>query len=159
MKAPTLWFAGLCAALISGCAASRQYVALPDQTKRVEDLSKGRLYVLRPDSGFFESGSLYVSDDGKLIGRNGSGGFLSWERLPGDTIITGVAEGTSRVPVSVQAGKVYYILQHIKMGFISGRNELKIIDEEKGTELLRRCQPPKLEAPPPSPVAISTNLP
>ncbi|HXU79707.1 MAG TPA: hypothetical protein VN794_24205 [Methylomirabilota bacterium] len=44
-----LFLAG-CAAtlLLVGCASTVQYVPMPDQTKAVEDPSKGRIYVMRP---------------------------------------------------------------------------------------------------------------
>src|SRR4030081_2050099 len=92
--------AALSVTLIAGCASSRQFVPLPDQAKRVEDPSKGRIYVMRPASGFWEPGAMDISESGKFIGRTGPRGFICWERLPGATIVTGKAEGISQVPLT-----------------------------------------------------------
>jgi hypothetical protein len=140
-------FAACAAALVlTGCASTVQHVPFPDQSKRVEDDAKGRVYVMRPAT-VGSAISMSVSDDGKLIGKTGPHGFLCWERKPGETIVSSTAEGVSSVPLSIEAGHVYYIFQHLRMGLLIARNELEIVSEESGRKVLKKCHPPKLETP------------
>ena len=82
-----------------GCASTRQYVRLPDQTRNIENSEQSRIYVIRPTSpGFtlfpFEMG---VRDGERLIGDTGPQGYLCWERTPGKTAISSTLENTSTV--------------------------------------------------------------
>ena len=104
---------GLLAILLSGCAGTRQYVPLPEQSKSVEDPSKGRLYVIRP-ALLGAAVTMNVSDSGKPIGRTGPRGYLCWERPPGEVVISGESEGVSALPVNVEAGQRYFFFQHVR---------------------------------------------
>jgi len=148
-------FAAICLAFITGCASSRQFVPLPDQGKRVDDPSKGRIYVMRPASGFWENGTMNISEDGKFIGRTGPRGFICWERRPGATIVTGKAEGISQAPLTIEPGGVYFIFEHVRMGFLMARNELEVLDEQRGKEVLKHCHPAKIAPAPPSGFSVS----
>lgn len=129
--------------LCVGCASTKQLVHFPDQFKDVEDASKGRIYVMRPAS--FGGGiSIDVENDGRIIGTTGPHGFLCWEREPGETVISSQAENTSKLNVNVQAGKVNYVYQSIRMGVFIARNRLVIVSEDEGKKLLRDCNPPKI---------------
>jgi hypothetical protein len=145
-----------CLVLATGCASTRQFVPLPDQAQKIQDSSKGRIYVMRPAS-VGSAISMSVSDGGKPIGSTGAHGFLCWEREPGDTIVTSTSEGASHAALSVQPGVVYYIFQHLRMGLLIARSELEIVNEEKGRAVLKKCHPPKIESPPPSPVATAVD--
>jgi hypothetical protein len=134
------------ALLFAGCASTHQYVPMPDQTKTVEDPSKGRIYVVRPASLGYAV-SMNVSEDGKPIGATGSHGFICWERPPGDSIVSSASEGVSQVPLTVDAGHVYYVFQHLRMGLLIARNELELVDEEKGRKALKNCHAARVETP------------
>lgn len=123
-----------------GCASAHQFVPLPDQTKAIEDPSKGRIYVIRPSS-FGGAVGMNVADGGNPIGTTGPGRYLCWEREPGDVIVSATSENTSRVSVPVRAGSTYYILQYIRWGVWIARTELEVISEEKAKEELQRCKP------------------
>ena len=137
---------GLCFALVgflSGCASTKQFVAFPDQTKRVEDPNKARIYVVRPTS-LGGAVSMDVRDGGKIIGSTGANGYLCWERNPGAMEITGKAENTVKLPLTVEKGGVYYIQQHVKMGFLMARNKLSLLSEAEGKEKVKQCKPPTI---------------
>jgi hypothetical protein len=132
----------VCALFLSGCAATKQYAPFPDQAKRMEDPSKARIYVMRPASagGLI---SMSILDKGEIIGETGPHGYLCWERVPGDATIIGTAEGISQTRFSAEAGKVYYIFQHMAMGMWQARNRLEILSEEEGRKVLKKCHPPE----------------
>ena len=140
---PSLSLLGCLLALLgAGCASTTQYVRLPDQTKAIEDPSKGRIYVMRP-SGFGSAVGMNVSDSGNPIGNTGPNGYLCWEREPGDVIVSSTSENTSRVSLAVRPGSTHYVLQNIRMGIWIARTDLEVVDEQKGRAELKHCKPAK----------------
>jgi len=85
-----------------------------------------------------------VSDSGKLVGSTGAHGFLCWEREPGNIVVSSKAENMSAIKVSVEAGKVNYVFQHVGIGVLTYRNRLEIVSEDEGKKVLKECNPPKL---------------
>ena len=134
----------LAVALVIGCASTHQVVRLPDQTKTVEDPSKARIYVVRPT---FVAGaiSMKVTDGEQEIGKTGANGYLCWERTPGETTIKSKAENTATLPLKTEAGVVYYVQQHIRIGILFARNKLSLLTPQEGTEALKKCKPPQVE--------------
>jgi hypothetical protein len=138
-----LFLAGWAATLLLvGCASTVQYVPMPDQTKAVEDPSKGRIYVMRPSSFGYAVG-MNVSDGGNPIGSTGAGGYLCWEREPGDVIVSSTSENTSRVSLPVRPGSIHYVVQHIRMGIWIARTDLEVVSDEEGNKRLKKCKPAK----------------
>ena len=131
------------ASFLAGCAATQQFVHFPDQSKAVEDPSKGRIYVMRP-SMFGVALQMDVSDGETLIGRTGPHGFLCWERAPGETVVSCADDNTNTVQVTVEAGKATYIFEHLKPTWTGYGNELKIVSEAEADNVMKHCKPPKL---------------
>ena len=135
-----------CAAglLLAACASTVQRVPMPDQTKVVENPAKGRIYVMRPS----DAGStirMDIVDGADRIGHTGPGGYLCWERDPGDVVVASRSENTSRVSLVVRPGTVHYILQHIRMGIWLKRTDLEVVEEERGRTELKKCKPARVE--------------
>ena len=131
-------------ALLAGCVSTTQYVPLPDQSKRIEDPGKARIYVVRP-TGFGGAVSFKVNDGDTLIGNTGPNGYLCWERPGGHMEVIGKAENTASIPVEVEQGTVYYIQQHVRMGILKARNDLSLLSEADGKSKVSKCKPPKVE--------------
>ena len=127
--------------LFTGCASSQQFVHFPDQSKVVEDPSKGRIYVIRPKMTGLGIPS-DINDDGASIGNTGPRSFICWERKPGDATISGTVDNTSEVKVKVQAGGVNYIIQTLHFGWLITTNRLDIVSEDAGKAALKKCKPP-----------------
>jgi hypothetical protein len=146
MKKIGLFFMlGILFVLVSGCASTVQFVQLPDQNKTIEDLEKGRIYVMRPATVGMAIPML-VTEGGKTIGETGPKGYLCWEREPGETQILSQAENTDALNLNVQKGIVYYIFQHVRMGWVKARNELELVNEDEGKNVLKKCSPPTVKA-------------
>jgi len=140
-------FAGLIAALLfTGCASTVQHVPMPNLSQTIDDPARGRIYVMRPAS-FGAAISMHVMDGGEAIGDTGPKGFLCWERSPGDVILTSSSENSSRISLPVRAGQVYYVHQHVRMGWWIARTELEAVEEAQGKLLLKQCKPAKVEQP------------
>ena len=125
----------------NGCASTRQFVPLPDQSKRVENPEQSRIYVMRP-AVFGGAIQMGVRDGEKLIGSTVGQSFLCWERDPGKTTISSKAENTSNVELDTQKGSVYYLIQHVCMGIFIARNKLELVDQTEGQQTLQKCKPP-----------------
>ncbi len=133
------------AALVSGCASTRQYVKFPDQSVGLEDPAKARIYVARP-TVFGGAISMKVSDGDILIGKTGPKGYLCWERNPGEMILTGKAENSDIEKISIQQGYVYYFEQKVRMGILMARNDIQQVEGDKGREIVSKCKPPKVQS-------------
>jgi hypothetical protein len=118
---------------------------MPNQSNRIDDPTKGRIYVMRPTT-FGGGVSMTVRDGEKEIGKTGPRGYLCWEREPGATMIMGKAENTSIFPLTVEQGCVYYFIQHVQMGMLKAGNNIELVDEAKGKEQLKNCKPAKVES-------------
>ena len=130
------------ALLAAGCASNVQFVPIPIGQGRVDDPTKGRVYLIRP-SVMGSAASLEVWDGNVHIGNTGSQSYLCWERQTGEATISGKEENTSTVSLWVKTNEVYYIFQHMRMGWVQARNELEVIPAEQATELLKKCKGPK----------------
>ena len=141
----TIQLCGLIMVLLLGvgCASTQQRVPFPDQDVRIEDPSMARIYVLRPSS-VGGAVTMRVRDNDQEIGSTGPRGYLCWEREPGEVELVGRAENTFRLPLSVEAGEVYYIEQQVRMGILFARNRLRKLNEERGKGLLERCRKPTI---------------
>jgi hypothetical protein len=127
--------------LFFGCATPQQLVHFPDAKKVVEDISKGRIYVIRP--GLTGIGiSTDISVDGENIGNTGPQSYLCWEQEPGNVTISAKSDNVSQVEVNVVAGQVNYIIQKLHFGWITTDNQLTVVREAEGKEALKKCKPP-----------------
>jgi hypothetical protein len=115
----------------------------PTISKRVEDPQKGRIYVMRPSS-FGAAISMGVNDKEKKIGKTGPKTFLCWERSPGRTTIYSTSENTTELPIDVDPGQVYYVLQRPHIGLLTARNTIELISDKTGKYYLDQCKPPKM---------------
>ena len=142
MRRAAVVIVGLMALLIStGCASTRQYVAMPDQAKTIEDPTKSRIYLLRP-AVLGTAISMRVDDGKTMIGQTGPKSYLCWEREPGTARIVSHAENEATLELTTDAGQVYYVQQHVRPGWITARTKLSVLTEDKGKKVLERCKPP-----------------
>ncbi len=130
--------------LLTGCAGVQQFVPFPDQSVKVENPNFSRFYVLRP-TAFGSAIKIDIYDNIGHIGKTGPNSFLSWEREPGDITITGEAENDSNLLINSEAGEVYYVQQHIRMGIMGPRNWLEQLSEEEGKKFLKKAKAPKVK--------------
>ena len=142
-KLTLLAFVTGAAFFLAGCASNEQFVRLPDQSKRVENQEMGRIYIVRPTS-FGSAASMEVWDGEKHIGNTGPGAFLCWERDPGAVRVIGKEENESAVTLNVQPNEVYFIFQHVRMGWLAARNRLDVVSEDEGRKIFEKCSPPKV---------------
>ena len=156
--------------LLSGCIhlETIQYPRFPDQTKRIEDPAKARVYLIRPrqvgaqDAKILFYGSahaatgpriepqygMFPSNPGtgtprRLVGELGPGSYLCWEDEPHEFNFLRIeGDPKSRYTLNLVAGNVYYLRATIHTGFLRSQIEFDPITEEEGQALLKKCDPP-----------------
>lgn len=116
-----------------------QIVPVPDQSARLSDPDKCRVYLIRDTSAGWAAG-VEIFDNGIFIGGTHGGTYLCWEREPGRMALTTATAGTQlnmfnqKLTVDLQKGQVYYIQQTMWFG-----GKLKLVSEDKGLKILKKC--------------------
>lgn len=132
----------VCVLTLSGCVTTRQVAPLPDLSVDIADSTLARIYVLRPATvGSAIPFDIYES--GNHVGVLGPDSFLCWEREPADVEISAKSENESKISLKTEAGKIYYVHAHVRMGVVMARVKLEQLDEAKGKEVLAKCKPAK----------------
>ena len=133
-------------ASISGCAKTWQAANFPNQSLRIEDPEKARVYLIC-DTGLGTAVNDPVEDAGNYIGTIGPTSFLCWEREPASTTISvnphSKFSNSSKIELTASKHNVYYIQLHRWPGLLLPVYKLELIDEETGTKLLKKCKSAK----------------
>lgn len=104
----------------------------------------GKIIMYRGSSVMGAGVACPIRYKGQEIVELGRGKFAQWVVPPGRYILT---NHTSSVEVAVDPGEVRYVRCQIKTGFLTGRADLQIVDEESFNE--HRGQFEEKPVPPP----------
>lgn len=98
---------------------------------------KALVYVLRPSMmGNKVQTKLAVDGDWKGVNRGNNYFFITIE--PGDHYFCSAAENHSVIKLTVEAGKTYYVQQHVRMGVMKARNKIEPMTDEEGKAKLEK---------------------
>jgi hypothetical protein len=75
-----------------------------------------------------------VNRDGKYAGQTAAKTYFMWLLKPGKHEFSSVTENTSTLSLDAKAGQAYYIWQEVKMGLMSARSKLQLVDKETGRQ-------------------------
>lgn len=89
------------------------------------------VYIYRNES-FGAAIKMDIAVDDTLIGETAAKTYLYKELPEGSHKISSIAENTDTLTLNVVAGKLYYVWQEVKLGLMSARSKLSLVDEEKG---------------------------
>ena len=103
-------------------AAAKQFVAPAD---------KAGVYIYRNES-MGSAVKMDVDLDGQPIGQTVAKTYLYKEVPAGKHTITSKAENDSTVEVDAKPGMLYYVWQEVKMGVLSARSKLQLVDAATG---------------------------
>jgi hypothetical protein len=73
-----------------------------------------------------------VTVNGKALGQTAAKTYFRLNVLPGKYKVESHAENVSSLPVSIEAGKNYFVWQEVKMGMWMARSLLQQVDEPTG---------------------------
>jgi len=118
---------------LQGCASVQMASSEADTAAKSFNASpeKSTIYLFR-DEFMGAAVTMDVFLDGKFQGFTGANTYFVWTVDPGEHEIKSVAENDEVVKLTTESGKIYYVWQEVKMGLMSGRNALHIVDEERG---------------------------
>ncbi len=98
------------------------------------------IYVLRPTlMGNKIQTKLAV--DGQWKGVNRGDNYFFFTLDPGEHYFCSQSENRSLLTLKVEAGKTYYLQQHIHLGAMKARNKLELMTEEEGKAKLADAHP------------------
>lgn len=126
--------AGL-ALIMTGCAS----VPLADSSQDAElksfnaNADKAGVYIYRNET-FGAAITMDVAVNGDPLGQTAAKTYLYAELPEGKHTISSEAENTSELELDVVKGHLYYVWQEVKMGIMSARSKLQLVDEETGQE-------------------------
>ncbi len=104
-----------------------------------QSADKALVYVMRPTMvGMAIQTKLAVDGDWKGVNRGDSYFFFMLE--PGEHAFCSVAENHALLLAKVEAGKTYYLQQHIEMGVMKARNEISFMPEDEGAKKLKNLR-------------------
>jgi Protein of unknown function (DUF2846) len=100
---------------------------------------KAALYVFRNESlGSAVRMSLLL--DGAVLGDTAAKTFHWVNLAPGKHTLVGKAENESVLEFTAAPGQNLFVWQEVKMGFGSARNQLELVDEERGRAGVAECE-------------------
>lgn len=81
-----------------------------------------------------------VDLDGKPIGQTAAKTYLALQVPAGKHALLSKAENDSALDLAAEKGKNYFVWQEVKMGMLSARNKLQIVDEVTGKAGVAECK-------------------
>lgn len=111
--------------------AATLLIASPPAAEETSSLgeapSNGSIVIYRGASVMGAAVACPVRHEGREIVELGRGKFAKWDVAPGRYILT---NKTASVEVSVASGETRFVRCQIKTGFMTGRADLHIVDDE-----------------------------
>lgn len=121
--------------------ASEKLAAHTDKSSHPEPQSiadKAVLVVVRPTM-LGNKVQTKFAVDGKWVGVNRGDNYFMVTVDPGLRQLCSQAENQAKTSLNAEAGKIYFVQQHVRMGFIKAENTVEILDEAKGRAALAKC--------------------
>lgn len=118
---------------LAGCASVNMSDPKQDAAAKTFKAPQGNagVYVYRNET-MGAAAKMHVDLDGRTLGETGAKTFLYKEVAPGKHTITSKAENTDSLEIDAKPGVLYYIWQEVKMGILSARSKLHLVDEATG---------------------------
>lgn len=128
------------AVVLSGCLGVARVA--PEVDKAAKEIippeGKALVYLIRP-SIIGSAIVMKVECNQVYIGSTGAKRYLYVILDPGEYEFVSKAENLSRLIISVEAGKTYYIHQKVLIGALYARSRLVQLDDIAGRKKLNKC--------------------
>ena len=120
---------------MAGCASVPMGDPQKDAALKTFSAPQGKaaIYVYRNES-MGAAVKMSVTLDGQTLGDTLSKTYLYTEVDPGPHQLVSKSENDSTLNVDTVAGKNYYIWQEVKMGILSARSKLQVVDDKTGQD-------------------------
>jgi hypothetical protein len=123
----------------AGCATVNKAPAASDSEAKQFSPKAGmsQVYVYRNET-LGAAISMPVTVNGKLAGTTGPNSYFKFDLAPGQHTITSQGE-TSKLTLTTEAGKNYFVWQEVKMGVMSGNSKLQVVADDVGRKAVLEC--------------------
>lgn len=120
------------ATLVVGCATVSKAPPQADAEAKAfkPNPAVAQVYVYRNET-LGAALSMPVTVNGKLAGSTGPNSYFKFDLPAGKHTITSQGDA-SKLDLTVEAGKIYYVWQEVKMGFVSGNSKLQVVADDVG---------------------------
>jgi hypothetical protein len=131
---------------LKACGAKEKEVSYSADTDKTSHPTpeapegKAMVYVLRPTM-MGNKIQTKLAVDGEWKGVNRGNNYFFFPLDPGEHYVCSKAENRSVMTIKVEAGKTYYLQQHIHMGVMKARNSVDSMTEEGGKKKLEKLHP------------------
>lgn len=100
---------------------------------------KALVYILRPATMGFAI-KMWAFADQEFLGVTKGKNYTYVYVAPGEHVFWSKAENVNAIKMRVDAGKTYYIQQHVRFGAWKASVELEILEEAEAKQLLDKCK-------------------
>lgn len=128
-------------AVVSGCASVPMASAQKDSQAKSFAVSPGKsnIYVYRNES-MGAAVKMPVVVDGMAIGDTAAKTYLLYQANPGKHTVVSKSENDSSLDLNTEAGKNYFVWQEVKIGVMSARSKLQLVDDATGKAGVGECK-------------------
>lgn len=138
----TLIIAGLtCFVLLTGCAKAP--MAVPERDISAKQFTpvpgKAVVYVYRNEH-FGAAIKVPIVINNQTVGSTVAMSYFRIMLDPGPCVVECKAERDGKATFQVEAGKIYFFRQEMKMGFLAGACMMHLIPEVEGRQAIAECQ-------------------
>jgi hypothetical protein len=127
--------------LASGCASVQMASEQQDTSAKSYAVKPGtaNIYVFRNEQ-MGAAIKMPVALNGKLVGDTAAKTYLLLQVPPGSHAIVSKTENDATLTVNAQAGRNYFVWQEVKMGMMTARSLLHLVDEPTGKAGVAECK-------------------
>ena len=127
--------------LASGCASVQMASPEMDTAAKTYATKAGmaNLYVYRNEQ-MGAAIKMPVALDGRVVGDTAAKTYLFLQVPAGRHTLVSKTENDSTLDLNVAAGSNYFVWQEVKMGFMSARSQLQLVDEATGKAGVAECR-------------------
>jgi hypothetical protein len=135
-----LYFIIFALPIVVGCAGTSKAPSEATEAAMSFEVpeNKGVVYLYRLGRAVAAANVSIVKVNSLEAGGTGPSTFFRWQLKPGTyTFSASTGESSKTVQLQVEAGKLYFIEQNIRLGLNEGRVQLKEVDEKTGREKIK----------------------
>lgn len=129
------------AAWLSGCASVPMAAMAEDATAKSFAVQPGKsnIYVYRNET-FGGAIPMTLTLNGKVAGQTAPQTYYLFQVDPGTHDVSSIAENTSALRLTTEAGKAYFVWQEVKMGLWMARTQLQQVSDDVGRKGVAECK-------------------
>jgi ABC-type hemin transport system ATPase subunit len=126
---------------LAGCASVPMTSTAEDATAKSFAVQPGQanIYVYRNET-LGAAIPMTVALNGKVAGQTGPQTYFLFQVDPGTHEVSSIAENSSVLRLTTEAGKAYFVWQEVKMGLWMARSQLQQVSDDVGRKGVAECK-------------------